>query len=217
MADNNYANLKIQNDEISVVLPFSDSYTTERKYSLEEFFDFAEKNPDLLCERNANGKITFMTPVKNLSGHRESVIGIYVGMWWLNNGEKGILLSSSTGVRLKDDSVKSPDSGWISPAGIGENSAQQIEETFAVMTPDFVVEVRSFSDSLKGLKKKMETVWMKNGVKLAWLIDAKKETVYIYRQGKSVEIVKGFKDKILSGEGVMPKFEFPLSKLILKL
>ena len=138
-------------------------------------------------------------------------------MWWLNNGEKGILLSSSTGVRLKDDSVKSPDSGWISPKGIGGNNAKQIEETFAVMTPDFVAEVRSHSDSLTTLKKKMENVWMKNGVQLAWLIDAKKETVYIYRQGRSVEIIKGFEGKTLSGESVMPNFEFPLSKLILKL
>jgi len=52
---------------------------------------------------------------------------------------------------------------------------------FAAIVPDFVAEVRSKSDRLNMLKEKMSE-WIENGVRLAWLIDSKKEMTYIYRE-----------------------------------
>jgi Uma2 family endonuclease len=55
---------------------------------------------------------------------------------------------------------------------------------------------------------------MANGVLLGWLIDPEKEVVYIYRQGQDeVEEVRNFQTSVLSGEGVLPGFVFPLVEL----
>jgi Uma2 family endonuclease len=48
--------------------------------------------------------------------------------------------------------------------------------------------------------------WIKNGCQLAWLINPEKEEVIIYRSNGSVEIIKGFHNK-LSGENILPDFE----------
>jgi Uma2 family endonuclease len=66
------------------------------------------------------------------------------------------------------------------------------------VVPDFIVEVRSNTDSLKALKDKMQE-WIENGVRLAWLIDKSNEQTFIYRSDGTIEKVVGFNKK-LSGE-----------------
>lgn len=58
----------------------------------------------------------------------------------------------------------------------------------------------------------MQDEWMGNGCKLAWLIDPFEEKVFVYRANADVAIFNGF-DQQLSGEDVLPDFEFDLSKL----
>jgi len=66
-------------------------------------------------------------------------------------------------------------------------SATVIEaEVKAPLCPDFVVELRSTTDRLKPLRKKMEE-YMENGAQLGWLIDPRKKKVYVYRPGVPVE------------------------------
>lgn len=61
------------------------------------------------------------------------------------------------------------------------------------------------------LKIKMEK-WRDNGVKLGWLIDPKTESIFIYRIDGTVSKVEGF-GNVLSGEYVLPHFEFRLEIL----
>jgi Uma2 family endonuclease len=69
---------------------------------------------------------------------------------------------------------------------------------------------------LKKLKRKMLKTWMANGVLLGWLVDPKKEVVYIYRQGQAeVKEVRDFETSVLIGEEVLPGFEFSLVVLSL--
>ncbi|MEZ4614976.1 MAG: Uma2 family endonuclease [Caldilineaceae bacterium] len=56
------------------------------------------------------------------------------------------------------------------------------------MAPDFVIELRSSFDSIKSLREKMQE-YVKNGVRMGWLIDAQNRTVEIYELKKHVEIV----------------------------
>jgi Uma2 family endonuclease len=56
--------------------------------------------------------------------------------------------------------------------------AQQI--SFAPICPDFVIELRSASNTLKGLQEKMQE-YIDNGASLGWLIDRQNRKVYIYR------------------------------------
>ncbi|MBK8562531.1 MAG: Uma2 family endonuclease [Saprospiraceae bacterium] len=65
-----------------------------------------------------------------------------------------------------------------------------------------MLEVLSETDSLAKAKKKMKEVWIENGVRLAWLIDPKKERAWIYRANGEHEAVEGFTQSI-SGEDVL--------------
>lgn len=83
---------------------------------------------------------------------------------------------------------------------------------FARLAPDFVIEVRSETDRIGKLKKKMTDTWIANGVRLAWLIDPLQEKAYVYRENGSFETFDEF-DHVLSGENVCPGLTFDLSKM----
>ena len=186
----------------------------EKKLSIEKFKEIATAYPDLRMERDKNGRTTIMSPVKLGSGKREMIVGTYLGKWWLENDEKGVIFSSSTGIELADTSFKSPDCGWISEERLAQNPVEDNDGEFLKIAPDFIIEVKSQTDSLKKLKKKMSDTWMKNGVRLAWLIDPYKRKAYIYRENQErVEVINGFVGNILSGEDVLIGFELPLKKL----
>jgi Uma2 family endonuclease len=172
----------------------------------DEFFDFCQQNKDLNIERDENHQILFMAPVfseyafKNASLNGE----LYI---WNKQHNLGRLGESSAGFYLPDTSMRSPDASWISWERW--NALPEKKKTgFACITPDFVAELASPCDSIEQLKTKMEK-WRSNGAKLGWLIDPKNELVFIYRIDGTVSKVSGF-DDTLSGEDVLPGFEFDL-------
>ncbi len=172
-----------------------------------QFTLLAEQFPDLRMEREADGKVIIMSPVKKGSGRRESRLFGLLALWHekINLGE---LFGPSAGFDLPDGSSKAADVAWLSDESLAGDPAS--EEEFIQTAPDFVAEVRSSTDRLKKSQKKMTDTWMANGVRLAWLIDPYEEKTYIYRQRQEVETVEGFDGKILSGEDVLPGFELPL-------
>lgn len=178
--------------------------------SKQQFLQLSEHHPGLLMEREKNGDICIMTPVKGGSGFRENNLSYYLTDW-AKKHEQGMVFSPSTGFDLPDGSVKSPDVAWISNEKVAHLQSQQIEEEFISIVPDFVAELRSKSDKLKKLQKKMKETWIKNGVRLAWLIDPYEEKAYIYRASGSKETRTGF-DQELSGEDVLPGFALGLSQ-----
>ncbi len=78
-------------------------------------------------------------------------------------------------------------------------------EKFAPICPDFVIEIRSKTDSIQELKAKMEE-YRENGCRLGWLIDRIEKTVFIYREKESIEILTG-EQVTLWGEAVLEGFE----------
>ena len=54
--------------------------------------------------------------------------------------------------------------------------------------------------------------YIKNGTRLAWLIDPKNKQVFIYSEDNSIAIIQGFTNK-LSGENILPGFELDLQIL----
>ena len=107
--------------------------------------------PELLMERDENGKITIISPVFGGSGFRESILNHRVRDWCEKHG-KGQVGSSQIGFDLPDGSTRSPDTSWISEERLAELTPDQIEKRFIPVVPDFIVELRSASDSLKKLK-----------------------------------------------------------------
>jgi len=114
---------------------------------------------------------------------------------------------------LPDTAILSPSCGWISPGRLAQNPAKNPDEEFLKIAPDFIVEIKSQSDSLSKLKKKMTNSWIKNGVRLAWLIDPYKQKAYIYREGQAEpEEIKGFDGKFLEGEDILKGFRLDLEE-----
>jgi len=182
--------------------------TLGKRLSIEEFTVLAVQYPDLQMEREKTGKTTIMSPVKRKSGNFEFLLSYYLGKWMAEKGG-GEAFSPSTGILLPSGEIKCPDLAWVS----GEKLKTEIDKDGWLTTiPDFVAEIRSKSDNISKLKKKMEKVWMANGVQLGWLIDPYTETAFIYRSGKEVEKITGFADMILRGEEVMIGMELPLEK-----
>jgi Uma2 family endonuclease len=165
----------------------------------EQFFWFCQQNKDQRIERNSNHEIIIMSPVTSRSGNHSGEVFRQLANWSVSNG-KGIHFDSSTGFTLPDKSVFSPDASWVSNEKWNLLSEDD-KDRFAPICPEFVIEVRSKSDSLDDLKNKME-LWLKNGSKLAWLIDPRERTTYIYRPNKAVEIINGLDKKIVGEEPV---------------
>ena len=188
--------------------------TLQQSLSRSEFKALAETFPDLQLERSKNGKVTIMSPVNKGSGKLEAYLITIVGYWVIQN-ELGESYSSSTGIELPDGAIKSPDCAWVSDQRLLA-TANQSDDEYLKVVPDFVVELRSKSDRVSSLQKKMEDIWMQNGVRLAWLIDPYQEKAWIYRERRDPQLIEGFSDKILSGEEVIPGLELPLNKLSLK-
>lgn len=175
----------------------------------EQFLALCQANRELRMERNADGTITIMAPVGFHSSELNLEISTEIKIWTRQDGT-GVATDSSAGFTLPDNSILSPDAGWISNQRL-EGISKADREKFLAACPNFVVELASPSDNLPSLRRKMEA-WIRNGVELGWLIDPKSETVEVYSKGQEPQIVSGF-DQSISGGSVLPGFELDLRLL----
>ncbi|WP_319633177.1 Uma2 family endonuclease [Romeriopsis navalis] len=81
------------------------------------------------------------------------------------------------------------------------------QEKFPPIAPDFVIELRSRTDSLTALQAKMQE-YLDNGVRLGWLVNPKDQQVEIYRPDIAVERLS--LPTQISGEAVLPGFTLDL-------
>ncbi len=181
---------------------------TMSKLSDRKFYDFCRTNPDLRIERNANGEIIVMPPAFADTGNRNGrVFGqLYV---WSEADATGEAFDSSSGFTLPNGATRSPDAAWILCDRWNALSPEQ-QASFAPIVPDFVVELRSSSDTLASLKEKMEE-YIANGVRLGLLIDRKNCQVHIYRPNRLPEILDN--PESVSCEPEMPMFALKMAKI----
>lgn len=78
------------------------------------------------------------------------------------------------------------------------------------MCPDFVIELRSKTDTLKSLQEKM-VEYIEQGAQLGWLINPQKRQVEIYQPGLDLKVLNN--PTQLSGGEVLPGFSLDLSEL----
>jgi Uma2 family endonuclease len=177
--------------------------------TLEQFAALAAVNRDLRLERTAQGELIVNPPTGWETGRRNWNIAGELYLWWRNAGEPGQAFDSSTGFILPNGATRSPDASWVSQERWQMLTPEQ-KGTFANICPDFVVELRSSSDSLKSLQGKMRE-YIDNGAKLGWLIDPQQRRVEIYRPGMVVEVLENPVE--LSGEVVLPGFVLNLRRV----
>ena len=183
------------------VTPFTDM--TE-----DQFFVFCQRTHDVRIERNAEGEILIMPPAGGATGNRNADLTTQLYLWTKRDGT-GIAFDSSIGFHLPNTAILSPDASWVLRWRYDELTNRE-QERFLPLCPDFAIELKSPSDRLPVLKKKMEE-YIDNGMKLGWLIAPEQKTVYIYRPRISVEILEN--PNTVSADPVLPGFVLDLSDI----
>jgi len=175
------------------------------KLSDDEYWAFCEANRELHIERTAKGEIVIMPPAGGESGYRGANV-ITELTNWAQTDRRGRTFDSSVQFFLPDGSGLSPDATWVSNKSLKQLTKAE-RKKYLRLTPEFVIEVLSPTDSLKQAKAKMEQ-WIANGVELGWLIDGDAETVYVYRKGQKPTTRHHIQE--LGGEGPVAGFVLDL-------
>jgi len=178
------------------------------KMTPDEFWDFCQENRKLRAELTKEGDVIIMPPTGFETGDKNSEINFQLRLW-AKKDKSGRVTDSNGGFILPNSATYAPDASWTDKKRLEKFSAKELKK-FLPLCPDFVIELRSESDSLKDLREKMEE-YIENGARLGWLIDPKTKQIFVYRSNKKTEVLKN--PKTVSGENVLPGFELDLSEI----
>ena len=174
--------------------------------ALDEWFEaFAARNKDNLgeFEITANGELKIMPPTGIPGYWHETEITTDVGIYARRHGGKAG--GPSGRFRMPDGSRPGPDAVWISDERWNAATAEQRRRPFVAIAPDFIAEIVSPSNRGPQLVAKVQ-LFIANGTRLAWVINAERRLVTIYRPGQEPETLHD--PEVLHGEDVMPGFTF---------
>jgi len=190
-------------DYVPTVFDFSPLSLTD-----EQFESLCRNHPDLSFEMSAEGELIIVPPTLPYTGQKNADLIFEVGIW-AKKDKTGIVFDSSTLFTFPNGAKRSPDVSWVVREK-WDNLSETERRRFSKLVPDFVIELRSFSDSLKTLQKKMAE-YIGNGVRLGWLIDPLEQKVHVYRAVVEVEILDNPEN--VSGEDVLKGFELKVREI----
>lgn len=181
----------------------------ELKLTDDVFDTLCQANPDLNFEQTAAGELVIVPPTGGTSGRKNLSLSTQFGNWVEQNTYLGEGFDSSTLFVLPNGAKRSPDASWVKRER-WDALTQKQQDGYVPLCPDFVVELRSPTDSLEELQTKMQE-YMNNGARLGWLIDPQEQTTLIYRRDQEVQVLRS--PTSLSGEDVLPAFMLTLDPL----
>ena len=179
-----------------------------RPVTHQEFEELCRDYPDLRLELTSSGELIVMPPTGFGTGKRTLDLTTQFGNWVKKDGT-GIGFGTDTGYTLPNSAIRAPDASWITREKWESLSAYE-RERFAHVCPDFVIELRSRSDSLRMLFEKMEE-YIANGATLGWLIDPQNRRVYVYRAGEQVVVLEN--PPVVSGDPFLRGFELQMDEI----
>ena len=148
----------------------------------DQFELVCQANPDAVLELAADGQLIAMTPTGGDTGQPNQTLGACL---WIAARQSGLplkLFDSSTGFRLPDGSVLSPDVSLVRQERWKALSPEQ-RRSFPPLCPDLVVELASPSDQgprgAAVLRQKMHR-YRRNGAQLGWLLFPAEQAVEIW-------------------------------------
>jgi Uma2 family endonuclease len=180
---------------------------TKLKVTPEHFDQLCIDNPDLRLELTKDGELIVMAPAGGETSKKNSRLNLLVGIW-NEQTELGEVFDSSGGYDFTalGSGKPAPDVSWIEKSRLeGVNIVG-----FITVVPDFLIELRSATDNLKPLQKKMKE-YQRLGVKLGLLVDPKNKQVEIYRPGQDAEVLKA--PASIDCNEVMPGFVLSMSRI----
>ncbi len=184
-----------------------DVSNTRLTVTSEQFDRLCIDNPDLRLELTPDSKLIVMAPTGGESGRKNFKLSGQLFVW-NEKTELGEAFDSSTGYDLSalGGGKPSPDVSWIEKSRLeGVNIVGLIP-----LVPDFVVELRSETDSLSEAQKKMRD-YQQVKVRMGLLIDPKKKRIEIYRPGQEPETLEA--PASIDCNEVMPGFILDMSRI----
>ena len=174
----------------------------------EQFFAIAQLNRNVRLERGPGGELIVMPPTGGETSDQNAEIAMQLRLWAKRDGT-GTTFDSSAGFRLPNGAIRSPDAAWVSHPRLAALTPEQWQR-FLPLCPDFVIELRSRTDSLVAAQNKLAE-YIANGARLGWLLDAPAKRVYIYRPDAPVQEVDN--PDTLTGDPVLPGFVLDLREV----
>ncbi len=177
------------------------------------FIEFNHANHELVgkLELDAEGAL-LITPMLREAGSSDEMATLVSLANWAE-GYGGDAHGSRLGIRMPNGQIYAPDAAWISP----EQQANRPQpypppdDWLLPFCPAFVVEIRSRSDRLAALQRKMAD-YIANGALLGWLIDPLQRRVHVYLPGQEPVVLDD--PEVVSGEPVLPGFVFEVRQRI---
>ena len=161
------------------------------------------EHPDYRMEL-VEGNIIVMSP----SGYESDEVAFEFGAQlrnWVKPRKLGRVTGSSAGFNLPNSDLRAPDVSFVFAERLRKSP-----RSFAELAPDLMVEVKSPSDSLKSLRKKIED-FLTLGTRVGILINPEKHIVEVYRLGQDV-VILGDGD-VLTIPDLLPGWELAISDL----
>ena len=178
----------------------------------EELERICDENPGWKFELDEDGELV----INVYAGDESSDVGAELGGQlrnWRVGGGGGRARDASAGYRMTDADggtrLLEPVVSWVSPERLAMATREDVKGAMS-FNPDFVVEVRSPSDSLSNQQTKMN-IWMHFGVRLGWLVDLDACNVWIYRQEQAPQLLE--RPSTLDGEDVLVGLEIDCAEI----
>jgi Uma2 family endonuclease len=147
----------------------------------EQFELVCAENRDAVLELAADGRVIAMTPTGSETGARNSELLFQLKLYTNRVGGWKVF-DSSSGFRLPDGSVVSPDASLVVLDRWQALSTAE-RRSFAPLCPDLVVELASPSDEgprgVSALREKMAS-YQANGSRLGWLLLPHQQAVEVW-------------------------------------
>jgi Uma2 family endonuclease len=147
----------------------------------EQFELVCAENRDAVLELAADGRVIAMTPTGSETGARNSELLFQLKLYTNRVGGWKVF-DSSSGFRLPDGSVVSPDASLVDLDRWQALSTAE-RRSFAPLCPDLVVELASPSDEgprgVSALREKMAS-YQANGARLGWLLLPHQQAVEVW-------------------------------------
>ena len=152
------------------------------RFTPEQFAELCVANPEAVLELAADGSLILMTPIGSETGGRNGSLLVELGLSLRASGLPLKLFDSSSGFRLPDNSVLSPDASLVA-LDRWQALSDAERRGFAPLCPDLVIELASPSDEgprgLTALRQKM-AAYQRNGARLGWLLIPAERAVEIW-------------------------------------
>lgn len=178
----------------------------------DQFALLCAENRDAVLELAADGRVLAMTPTGSETGARNSRLEMRLLLWADRQGGWKVF-GSSSGFRLPDDSVLSPDASLVHLDRWQALTAEQ-RRGFAPLCPDLVVELASPSDegprALTALRSRM-AAYQANGARLGWLLIPHQQAVEVWPARGASQRLEGL--AVLEAGPEFPDLQLQLAEI----